>query len=176
MFICNLKIDKKKIWKFLIILLIILTSLLLIFAVLNIFGSKNYTNASGNKNKISSNSNVIEIKTDEYTNFLKDCHENIDGYIGKSFKITGYVYKLPDFSKSQFVLARTMIIDDRNTAVVVGILCENNSNKEYESGSWLEITGTIKTGNYNGEIPILEINNIKTTTAPKDEFVYLPQE
>ena len=176
MFICNLKIDKKKIWKFLIILLIILTSLLLIFAVLNIFGSKNYTNASDNKNKISSNSNVIEIKTDEYTNFLKDCHENIDGYIGKSFKITGYVYKLPDFSKSQFVLARTMIIDDRNTAVVVGILCENNSNKEYESGSWLEITGTIKKGNYNGEIPILEINNIKTTTAPKDEFVYLPQE
>ena len=174
MFICNFKINKKKIWKFLIILLIILTSLLLIFAVLNIFGSKNYTNASGNKNKISSNSNVIEIKTDEYTNFLKDCHENIDGYIGKSFKITGYVYKLPDFSKSQFVLARTMIIDDRNTAVVVGILCENNSNKEYESGSWLEATGTIKKGNYNGEIPILEINNIKTIKAPEDEFVYMP--
>lgn len=176
MFICNLKIDKKKIWKFLIILLVILTVLLLVSAVIKIFAPKNDTNSSGSENKSLSNNTVTEIKTDEYTNFLKDCHENINSYIGKSFKITGYVYKLPDFTKSQFVLARTMIIDDKNSAVVVGILCENNSQKEYGSGSWLEITGTIKKGNYNGEIPILEISNIKTTTAPKDEFVYLPQE
>lgn len=172
MFICNLKIDKKKIWKVLVILLIILTTFLLIFSVIKIFVFKDNIN-----NKISSNdTNTLEINTEEYTNFLKDCHENINNYLGKSIKITGYVYKLPDFTKTQFVLARTMIIDDKNTSVVVGILCENNTSKEYQSGTWLELTGTIQKGNYNGEIPVLEISNIKNATAPEDEFVYLPQE
>ena len=67
-----------------------------------------------------------------------------------------------------------MVIDNSSGAVVVGMLAECNEATKYETGSWIEATGTIELGNYNGEIPILEISNINTTTAPQDEFVYLP--
>lgn len=166
MFICNFKVDSKKIWKVTLVILIILIVSLLILASLKIFNPTNNISAQ--------NSGIIEITSEEYTNFLKISHENINSYNGKTVKVVGYVYKLPNFSSNEFVIARTMVFDDNSAAVVVGMLCECNEAEKYSSGTWLEVTGTIKKGNYNGEIPILEISNIKTTKAPKDEFVHLP--
>lgn len=167
MFICNFKLNSKKIWKVLLIILIVLIVFLLIFASIKIFNSNKMEN-SQNDNE------VLEITSEEYTNFLKLSHENINNYIGKTVKIVGYVYRLPDFSNNEFVIARTMIIDNNSSAVVVGMLCEYSDAKKYTSGSWIEVTGSIKKGNYNGEIPILEISNVKNVSSPENEFVYLP--
>ena len=120
-------------------------------------------------------SNAIDITSDSYTSFLKDCHENIDAYIGKKITVTGYVYRLPDFTTNQFVLARTMILDNKNQSVVVGILSQCSSSEKYSSGSWVTVTGSIVKGNYNGEIPILEISDIKPSKVPENEFVYIPE-
>ena len=166
MFIYNLKINGKKMWKICLTILLILIISLFIFAVLKIF--------TASKRELSENTNVIEISSNEYTNFLKSSHENINSYIGKTYKLTGYVYRLPDFSSTQFVIARTMVIDDNQSAVIVGMLSECSTAQNYDSGTWIEVTGTIKRGNYNGEIPVLEITNIKSVKAPDDEFVYMP--
>lgn len=166
MFICNFKVNSKKLWKIILFLLVILIVALLVLASLKIFRPNNSINTQS--------SEILEITSEEYTNFLKVSHENINSYNGKTVKIVGYVYKLPNFSSNEFVIARTMIFEDNSTAVVVGMLCECKDAEKYSSGTWLEVTGTIKKGNYNGEIPILEISDIKNTTAPKNEFVYLP--
>ena len=166
MFVCNLKINGKKIWKVCLVILSILIIALLIFAIFRI--------VSASKNNNAKASDVLEIKADEYTNFLKASHESINNYVGKTVKLTGYIYRLPDFSNNQFVIARTMIIDNNIGSVIVGMLCECSQAQKFDSGSWIEVTGTIKKGNYNGEIPVLEISDIKTIKAPKDEFVYMP--
>ncbi len=75
----------------------------------------------------------LEINSDEYTNFLKASHENIDDYIGMDVNITGYIYRLPDFSSTQFVLARTMILEDPSQSVIVGMLCECSSATKYDT-------------------------------------------
>lgn len=165
MFICNFKINGKKIWKVTLVILIILISILMIFALTKIFKASNK----------SIKSNALNITSESYTTFLKDCHENIDDYIGKTFTITGYIYRLPDFNTNQFVLARTMILDEKNQSVVVGILSQCSSAEKYSSGSWVTVTGCITKGNYNGEIPILDIIDISSTKVPESEFVYLPE-
>lgn len=167
MFICNFKLNSKKLWKFLLIVLIVLIITLLVFASIKIYKSAKSATTQNNET-------VLEITSEEYTNFLKSSHENINNYVGKTVKIVGYVYRLPDFSDSEFVVARTMIVDSNNTAVVVGMLSECQNAKNFSTGTWIEVTGNIKKGNYNGEIPILEISNIKTIKAPENEFVYLP--
>lgn len=167
MFILNFKVNGKKLWKIALVILIILIVALFIFVGLKIFNNAKVNSIS------SKDSEVLEITSEEYTNFLKASHDNINNYLGKKIKIVGYVYRLPDFSSNEFVVARTMIMDN-NTAVVVGIFSECNNASKYDTGSWIEVTGTIKKGNYNGEIPILEISNIKTIKAPEDEFVYMP--
>ena len=47
--------------------------------------------------------------TDEnYTNVLKEVHENLDTYVGQKICYTGYVYRVADLPENQFVLARDM--------------------------------------------------------------------
>ena len=91
-------------------------------------------------------------------------------------KFIGYVYRVFDFTDSQFVLARNMIINSENQAVVVGFLCDYENAKNLKNNSWVEITGTITKGNYHGDIPIVEINEINYVDSPSDEFVYPPDE
>jgi len=172
MFICNLKINTKKLWKITLVILTILIVVLIGFVVFKILNSGR---DDIKKSKLEEN-NILEITSEEYTNFLKDCHENINSYIDKKIKIIGYVYRLPDFNTNEFVIARTMIINDTNQAVVVGMLAECFEISKYDSGTWIEVTGTIKKGNYNGEIPIVETSNIKSIKAPTDEFVHSPSD
>lgn len=168
MFICNVKINKKKLSKLVILITIILALAVTSFAIYKIFFGSDNTKIS---NEVQS---AQEIKACDYTNFLKDCHENIQSYVGKSFKITGYVYRIPDFNENQFVLSRTMIITEANSAVVVGILSECNSAQNYSDGDWVTVTGTITKGYYKGEMPVLEIKEITKCDTPEDEYVYPP--
>ena len=48
--------------------------------------------------------------------------------------------------------------------------------EKYKDGCWVEIEGTITKGEYHGEIPVIEIERIKETKTPNDEYVYPPDE
>ena len=67
-----------------------------------------------------------------------------------------------------------MILEDPSQSVIVGMLCECSSATKYDTGTWINISGTIERGNYNSELPIIKVNDIKAVSSPKDEFVYLP--
>lgn len=167
MFICNVKINPKKLSKVVIFITILLALLITIFAIFKIVsGSRD------NSTKV--DTSIQEISSLDYTTFLKDCHENIQDYVGKSFKITGYIYRMSDFNENQFVLSRTMIISEANSAVVVGILSECNSANKYSDGDWVTVTGVISKGYYKGEMPVLEIKEINKCNMPEDEYVYPP--
>lgn len=66
----------------------------------------NQDDISNNK----SNNKILEINSNNFTTFLKNCNENIDSYVGKTVHISGFVYRLSDFSQNQFVVARLMPI------------------------------------------------------------------
>ena len=170
MFVCNFKINKKMFMKIFNTSILILAILILVISIISIF--KN----SDNGNSISENqqNQLIKIESSNYTNFLKDCHENMSKYLGSNVNITGYVYRLPDFKDNQFVLARTMLINSNSQAVVVGILSESDCAKKFNDYCWVEVSGQIEKGNYFGELPILKITDIKETKTPEDEFVYEP--
>ena len=166
MFVCNLKINKKK-------FVFLFTSLILILAILLMFLAFNKIFFNIPQSAISE-SNILTITSDNYTGFLKDCHESIDKYIGETIQITGYVYRMPDFNENQFVIARTMLINSNNKAVVVGLLSESNKIENFNNSTWVTCTGTIKKGNYNGDMPVLEVISIQASEIPEDEFVYSP--
>lgn len=166
MFVCNLKINKKK-------FVFLFTSLMLVLVVLLMILAFNKIFVNTPQDAIAE-TNVLNITSDNYTNFLKDCHEDIDKYVGTTVQITGYVYRMPDFTENQFVIARTMLINSNNKAVVVGLLAESDKIKNFNNSTWVTCTGTIKKGNYNGDMPLLEILSIQNSEIPEDEFVYSP--
>ena len=171
MYICNLKLNGNIMFKVIFIILIILVFIMFSIGVYNIF--RNREKVTADNDDISINK-VNVIPANNYTNVLKNVHDNLDTYVGKKIKFAGFVYRLYDFSNEQFVLGRQMIISTDMQAVVVGFLCYLNGAEKYEDGSWVEIEGVISKGEYHGEIPIIKITNIKEVNTPSDEYVYPP--
>ena len=143
MFIYNIKLNGTKIFKFFFSILFILAFILLCFSLHRVFyNSKN--NVELNLPRIST------INSQNYTNVLKEVHDNLDNYLGQILNITGYVYRLYDFESTQFVIARNMLISSDNQTLVVGFLCNCKSGINFKDGDWINVTGTITKGYYHG--------------------------
>ena len=169
MFVFNVKVNKNFCFKIICCVIVILIALSLFLSISKI-ADKVKTKSSVNS------SSTLEIKSNNYTNFLKDCHENIDKYVGKKIKISGYVYRMPDFTDNEIVIARTMLDMKNSTAVVVGLLANYDNAKSLNDNVWVECEGTIEKGNYHGDIPILHIDKCSKIAVPEDEFVSSPSD
>ena len=166
MFICNFRFDKKKFLKIFSITLVILAVIIFIISILKIF----------NSSKDVSSDSVTNISSSNFTSFLKDVHENIPSYVGRGFSISGYVYRMPDFTEDEFVIARTMIINSNQNAnaVIVGLLANSSEVRNFKNNDWVSCIGTIKKGTYKGDMPVLVVDKITKIEVPEDDFVYLP--
>ena len=167
MFIYNFKLSKTNIFKIIFCLFVIVLIIFFGISAYRIFTDNSITN---------SNENIAEISANNYTNILKSVHDDLDTYVGQNIKFSGYVYRISDFSKNEFVLARDMLINGNSQSLVVGFLCDCKEAEKYPDKTWVEITGTITKGNYHGEIPILKITQIEKIEKPSDEFVFPPDD
>ena len=168
MFVYNIKVNSNKIFK-LIFVLILLISL----AITGIAIYKTFIKNGGITVK---SDDVYTITSNNYTNVLKAVHDNLDNYIGQKISFVGYVYRVYDLKEDEFVLARDMVLDSKNQTLIVGFLCHSPNAKDFENGSWVNITGEIKKGYYHGDIPIIEITKIEKASKPKDYYVYPPHD
>ena len=171
MFVCNIKLNKKLFFKvsmvimFLIAVLIICLSLSKIFKKMNSSENLVYDSIPS--------SEIAQIKPQDYTNILKAVHDNLDNYVGQKISFSGYIYRLNGFQKDQFVLARDMDIGNNQT-LIVGFLCSSENATEFPTYTWVDITGEITKGYYNGEIPILKIISIEKSSKPENSTVCVP--
>ena len=132
--------------------------------VFGIFENKTTNVASQNLNKYD-----FEFTDENYTKILKDIHSNINSNIGKTVKISGFVFKMPDFKETYFVCGRNTISNNEDT--IAGFLCEYKDSSKLIENEWVEITGVIIKGEYNETVPVIKVGNIKKITAPANTFV-----
>lgn len=170
MFIYNVKLNSSKMFKFLLLFIIAFVVILCCF-----IGIKLYKESIKVKDEIKTNE-FSELTNKNYSNILKSVHENIDTYVGQKIKFSGFVYRVYDLDKEQFVLGRNMIISSDFKTVVVGFLCHYKDAINLKDNTWIEIEGTITKGTYHGDMPILEITSVKNIEKPNDEYVYPPDE
>lgn len=174
MFVYNFKVNRTSIFKIFLIIVSI------VFIIL--FGIAVYRIVSGNldKNFIVNDDifqgDVATLTTDNYTDVLKMVHNDLDTYIGQKINFSGYVYRAPDFTDNEFVLARNMLINDNTQSLIVGFLCNSDKINQYDDNTWIEITGEITKGNYHGEIPVIKILQITKIQKPENEYVYPPDD
>ena len=171
MIICNIKLNKKAIFKTGLGIMFIIAITIGILSIRNFILSINKEN-NLIKDSIPS-SEIANIKPEHYTNVLKSVHEYLNTYLGQKISFSGYIYRLNGFKEDQFVLARDMDIGNNQT-LVVGFLCSYDKVSEFENYSWVTITGEITKGNYNGEIPVLKILSIEKTNKPENSNVCMP--
>lgn len=170
MFIYNLKLDKKKLGKCSIIGMFIIVIIIFILCIFKVFNNDIYVKDSINSDQFA------EISSQNYTNILQMVHNDLNTYINQKICFTGYVYRLFDFTDTQFVLARNMVISSDFQTLVVGFLCDYKDAQNFKDNTWVEITAEITKGNYHGEIPLLKVIKMKEVQKPQDEFVYPPDD
>lgn len=168
MFIYNVKLNSKKIVK---ISLVIISIIVVIFFLISLY---KILSSSFTVNDEIPEPDVAYLKVEDYTNVLKSVYENLDVYVGQKICFSGYVYRNLDFSETQFVLARDMVIEGSTKTLIVGFLCSHKEASNYADGCWVEITGQISKSNYHGEVPIILVSEIKQIDKPSNEFAYPP--
>lgn len=162
MFVCNFKLNIKKVMIFVAIIAVIIA----ICLELGVFSKEN-----SNVNIYNDNFDY-NITESNFTNMLKDIHEHIDENVGKTVSISGFVFTMPDFKDSYFVCARNMILSGNEK--VVGFLCNYDEASELLESEWVEVTGVIEKGFYQTDMPIIKVKTIKKITAPENTFVEPP--
>lgn len=175
MIICNFKLNKKAIFKTVLGIMIIICLSIGVVAIYNVLAKIEKQNNNLIDDSIPS-SEIATLTCENYTNILKQVHDNIDTYIGQKISFSGYVYRVEGFSPDQFVLARDMDIGNKQT-LIVGFLCSLNNINDYENYEWVNITGEITKGTYNNSnIPIVKITKIERTSKPENATVSLPDD
>ena len=157
MFVINFKLDYKKI-------LITCVVIALFIATIIEFAGNNTSTVVSNADKYD-----YDLKEENYTEILKTIHDNIDGSIGKTIHMSGFVFRMPDFKENYFVCGRNTIANSEDK--VAGFLCEYDKASEILDNEWIEITGVIIKGDYNGSMPIIKIGSLNKITAPANTFV-----
>lgn len=170
MFICNLTFNKNKLIKIIFVFIAIIVT---IFFGISIYRISHQTIQV--KDSIPE-PDVCIMDSNNYTNILKTVHDDLNTYVGQKIKCSGYIYRMSDFSDTQFVIARDMVISSDMQTLIVGFLCNCKDAKNLPDKTWVEITGTIKKGDYHGEIPIIEVSELNPISKPEDFQVYPPDE
>ena len=159
MYIYNLKLNIKRI---LIICLIISIGIALALELFNM----NRTSL-----KVSYD---YELTSENFTDILKAVHDDIDGNIGKTIKLSGFVFTLPDFKDKNFVCGRDMLLGGEEK--VVGFLCQYTGGVDIVDSEWIELTGEFIKGYYMGDMPVIQIKTLNKIPAPANTFVDAPEE
>ncbi len=175
MFICNISLNKTKTVKWLFSIIAIILIIFFAFSAYRIF-KDSLSSSNAEVNDSIPESDIININASNYTNILKTVHDDLQSYLGKKIHFSGYIYRVSDFSDSQFVLARDMIISSNLRTLIVGFLCDSKDAKKFETNTWVELTGTITRGYYREEIPIIQVTHIEEVNKPEEIFVYPPDE
>lgn len=158
MFVINIKMNYKKTLFLCAILAIVIASIIE-------FGF--------NDNAIFTSNNIekfdYDISDEDFLSSLKKIHESVDENIGKSIKVSGFVYTLPDFKKDFFVCGRYLV--QNNSTQVAGYLFNYNGSMQLQENEWIEITGTIIKGDYNGKVPVIKVDKIEKIIAPANTYI-----
>jgi putative membrane protein len=110
-----------------------------------------------------------DINDDNFLNNIEKIHNNIDENIGKTIKVSGFVYTMPDFNENFFICGRYIELD--NETQVAGYLCNYVGKTTLEENEWIEVTGSIIKGDYDGEIPVIKVNTITKIPAPANMYI-----
>lgn len=174
MFVYNFKVNKSSIFKTLLIFFLIIMLGLIAVALFNIIGD-----ADNDKNLINDSipsSEVATLTPENYTNILKAVHNDLNTYLGQKISFSGYVYRVPGIQDNEFILARDMDVGNHQT-VIVGFLCTYDKAKEFETYSWVNITGEIIKGSFNNtDMPLLKITQIEKINKPSNDTVQMPDD
>ena len=115
----------------------------------------------------------IQITNENYMEVMEVIYDYPDEFAGKTFTLTGFIYKDPQDPGSQF-LFRFGIIHCIADSGVYGLLTKGAS-QTYDDNTWVQATGTLKIQYHKQlgqSLPVLDIKEAHSVEKPTNPYVY----
>lgn len=141
------------------------------------------TNITTQKNIIETkpkkvDSKNIIINDENYYETIDKLYRNMDGYIGTSINIKGFVSNFNGLDPNHFVLSRMIMICCAADSSVCGLICDiSDVQFDFEENMWYEITGLIEKQNvtidsYSSDNPVIRVTGFTPIEPLEDPYIY----
>jgi len=116
---------------------------------------------------------VIQIQELGFMERLTAIDLYLDQFLGHRMQISGFVFREEEMKGDKFVVSRMAMQCCSADAAPYGIIVQAAKGRNYAEDAWIEVTGTIRKTNYEGnEVMVLDAEQIEKIKAPKDTYVY----
>ncbi|MFC7687223.1 TIGR03943 family putative permease subunit [Ureibacillus sp. GCM10028918] len=118
-------------------------------------------------------SESIQMTEDMFSTYYEEINDNLESYIGKKIKLSGFVFKEEGLTSNQLVISRFLITHCIADASIIGFLTEFSGAKTIQEDAWVEIEGVLEVGNYNGyDLPLLKATSLNVIDEPSEPYIY----
>lgn len=137
------------------------------------FPSDQYSVELAELGKLLYQQELIEVKEEGFLEVLTTLDLFRENFIGKSIKLSGFVYREADMSADSFVVSRMAMQCCSADASPYGFLVQSDEGKLLDKDAWVEVTGTLGLTKYN-DVEIVQLQNVtlQAIEAPDDPYVY----
>ncbi|MFN8371639.1 MAG: TIGR03943 family protein [Anaerolineae bacterium] len=98
---------------------------------------------------------------------------NLAEFSGQPADLIGFVYREPDFSEGQFMVARFTISCCVADASAIGLPVVWASDTALNDGEWVRVQGSFQSGQFRGqEIPMLHATSVEVVAQPEHPYLY----
>ncbi|MGG4452797.1 TIGR03943 family putative permease subunit [Brevibacillus porteri] len=116
---------------------------------------------------------VIELNDKVFLDGLTTMELYAKEFAGKELETMGFVYRQPDFTKQQFVVARFSVTCCTADSSVYGVLVEKEDANKWVKDSWVKVRGKLELRQVDGyDMLVLKASQVEAVSAPKDPYVY----
>ena len=92
---------------------------------------------------------------------------------GEEAHVVGFVYRDDRFADTQFMVSRFTVSCCVADAAPIGLIVEWPDTAVLPSDSWVEVSGTLQAGTFNGvEMPVLVADSVTPTETPSQPYLY----
>lgn len=98
---------------------------------------------------------------------------NPASFNGEEAHVVGFVYRDERFGDTQFMVSRFTISCCVADAAPIGLIVEWPETAVLTADKWVEISGTLRAGSFNGvAMPVLVAESVTPTEAPSQPYLY----
>lgn len=92
---------------------------------------------------------------------------------GQEADVVGFVYRDPRFAQDQFMVGRFTMSCCVADALAIGLVVEQEGASQFETDTWVQVTGTFGEGQLDGDrIPVLIAEEILPVQQPQQPYLF----
>lgn len=130
------------------------------------------TDNNSSESKTATKEKIIMTDRNYYSN-LYNFFSTPEAYVGQTVELVGFVYVDDSLAENQFVIARYIMTCCAADMSLCGMVCNYDQSSSLKSDTWVKVTGTLCTQEFNGKKePCIQVVGIEETKAPAQEYIY----